>query len=253
MTKNARKILFYSALAIFVLLSTVILILALGYRYDFIKNKLVKTGSFRVKTNVSTDIYMNDQLIGGTSFLSNTLTKNFLLPRIYNVRVEKIGYFSWQKNVEVSTGVFTDFPNVVLLPKKLTEEIISSPSFNPFLNRTGLENKNQSHDNAKELSFNSHEIWLEWLRDADYQPFKKSGERELIARFSQPIIDVQWYKDSDHLLANVGGVLKFIEIDTRGTANIYDLTTVKGKFYYDKNEDAVYKISSGKFIKMFLK
>ncbi len=253
MTKNTRRVLFYSSIAVFILLSIIVLVLALGYRYDFIKNKLVKTGSFRVKINIGADVYMNDQLVGDTSFLSDTFSKNFLLPRTYSVRVEKTDYFSWQKNVEITAGVFTDFPSVVLLPKKLKEETVSSPSFSPFSAKSGSEDKNRSYDGAKKLFFNSHEIWLEWLKDTNYQPFKKFGDKELIARFSQSIVDVQWYKDSDHLLADVGGILKFIEIDSRGVVNIYDLAVVGSKFYYNKSEDVVYKMSGRKLVRIFLK
>lgn len=252
MTKRTRNILFYSALAIFVLLSAVILILALGYRYDFIQNKLVKTSSLRIKTSVEAEVYINEQLAGGTSFLSKTFVKNFMLPRTYTVRVQKNNYFSWQKSIETKAGLFADFSGIVLLPKNLPEEIVAFASFEKekILSAGRTSSGIKSHDGLKSLTFNSHEIWVEWLKDTNSQPFRKSGDKELIARFSQPVWGVQWHKNSDHLFINIGGILKFAEIDTRGSVNIFDLATVGKQFYYDKNADAVYKIEGGKVIKI---
>jgi len=247
MSRKTREILFYSSVTIFVLLSAVVLVLALGYRYDFIRNKFVKTGSLRLTVNTDASVYINDQLSGATSFLSNSFTKKFLLPRTYDVRIEKSGYFSWQKHIEVEAGIFGDFSSIVILPKKLTEENVEKKFEFP------VDKTTKSPDDAKNLIFNKHEIWVEWLKDADYQPFKKSGEKELIARFSPQVYDVQWHKDSNHLFANVGGILKFIEIDTRDNVNIFDLSSAGDSFYYDKDSDAVYKIQNKKLYKLLLK
>ena len=247
MSRKTREILFYSSVTIFILLSAVILFLALGYRYDFVLNKFIKTGSFRLTVNTDANIYINDELSGNTSFLSNSFTKKFLLPRTYVVRIEKSGYFVWQKHIEVGAGIFSDFPSVIIFPKKLNEENAEN-KFEFPVNKT-----TESPDGAKNLIFNKHEIWVEWLKDTNYQPFRKSGEKELIARFSPQVYDVQWYKDSNHLFANVGGILKFIEIDSRDNVNIFDSFSAGDSFYYDKDSDTVYKIQNKKLYKILLK
>lgn len=130
----------------------------------------------------------------------------------------------------------------------------SPPKITPsLLPAKGTANLVKSPDGEKNAWSNDHEIWVSWLKDTNYQSYRKTGEAELITRLSQKISDVQWYKDSDHLVADVGGILKFIEIDTRDGLNIFDISTVSGPFYYDKDMDAVFKFAGNKLVKTSLK
>jgi hypothetical protein len=67
-----------------------------------------------------------------------------------------------------------------------------------------------------------NELFVMWLRDTDFQPFKKAGERELITRFTAPIRYAAWYFDDAHLVVD-SGAYKIVEIDTRGGVNIIKL------------------------------
>lgn len=276
------------------------LVMALGYKYDFVLDRLVKTGSFQIRTNVSSAVYLNDKLAGNTSFLGNTFSKTRLLPRVYEVRVHKENFQSWQKDVSISAGLLTDFPLVVLLPEDFTEKVIATTSFrsvkeikfdknektielidgatnvkinlgngkiiepSPLKKNSAesepdspdekiLTNVLKSPDKTKKLEFTKYEIWVEWLEPSNYQPFHQTGDRELITRFAQPIYDVQWYKDSGHLLANVGGIIKFLEIDTRGGTNSYDTTSTDWPFWYSSDKDAIYKFEKGKITRISLR
>jgi hypothetical protein len=293
--KKTRRILFYSSIIIFFIASWLATLFALGYKYDFVQNKFLKTGSFGIGVNVGADVYINDELAGSTSFLTKTFSKGRLLPRTYNVRLQNEQYQSWQKLIDVGAGAFTDFPVVVLIPRELKEEIVASSSlanitsvkFDPqnkkalFINKRqteiiSLENKQReliksqplatplpsllpgkidfikSPDGEKNLWFNEHEIWISWLKNTNHQPYRKAGETELITRFSQRISDVQWYKDSEHLIASVGGILKFIEIDTRGGLNVLDISTISGPFYYDKDTNSIFKFEDKNLAKISL-
>ncbi|MBI2669639.1 MAG: hypothetical protein HYX20_00610 [Candidatus Yanofskybacteria bacterium] len=79
-----------------------------------------------------------------------------------------------------------------------------------------------------------------------------AGDIGLVTRFSQKIEDVQWYKDSEHLIVNVGGILKFIEIDDRGGINIFDIAAITGPFYYDRDQDAIFKFEGNKLVRISL-
>lgn len=109
-----------------------------------------------------------------------------------------------------------------------------------------------SPDNGKTAWFNDHEIWIKWMKDSDYQPFKRTGDVQLVTRFSQKIDDIQWYKDSEHLFISVGGIIKFIEIDTRGGLNLFEVTTVSGPFYYDRDQDALFKFEGNRLVRIDL-
>src|SRR3989344_9232591 len=137
MHKKTRKRLFYISIFIFAILSAVVVLFSLGYKYDFVNNKIVKTGSFRVATNHSgAEIYINYRLAGKTSFLSNNFSKGGFLPRTYDIRVEKDGYIPWEKKITIESGFFTDFPAIVLMRDDLAFVLTASASSrfgNPWL------------------------------------------------------------------------------------------------------------------------
>lgn len=272
-----------------------IILFAIGYKFDFIDGKFVKTGSFQVKANVPFEVYGNDSLIGRSSFLTNRFAQKRLLPRTYSVRIENSSRQTWRKDVKIDAGVFVDFPSIVLVPRELEEtkladleidrdsKLIFSPEADALLifsqsktktegqkvnlsdglinqltvpeavpppaeNQKEVTNKNLSPDGQKAFLLNNNEISINWLKDSGQQPFKKAGDRELITRFSEKIAEVQWYKDSEHLLVQVGQTIKFIEIDTRGGVNIFDLSASERPFYYDSKKDILYFVD-GKTLK----
>lgn len=245
MEKRTRRLLFYLAVAIFLLLGYVLVVFALGYKYDFVRGEFLKTGSFQLKTNVPADVYVNDEFAGQTSFLNNNFTASRLLARTYGVRVQSQGYQTWRKDVDVSAGALIEYPSAILLPQSFDEETVASGSFDKKLLTPKVKPKEDlvSPDNQKSLIFNDQEIWVKWLRDSSVQPYKKTGDLELVTRFSQTVKDVQWYRDSNHVIADVGGILKFLEIDTRGGINIFEVTTVEGRFYYDPSTNSVFKMN----------
>jgi hypothetical protein len=300
MKRKTRRILFYSSIFIFVILSAFVVFYALGYQYDFVQSRFFKIGSFDVKTNISAEVYVNDVLAGKTSFLGNYFSQSRLLPRAYSIRVQADNYQPWQKLIKVDAGFLTSFPKVILLPKNFQEEVVASSSVKNIIvtkfdpdNGVALIGNNQkvesinlqngeikpaklplilpknntaeqkdfiqkdgvgltAPDGIKKVGFFNNEIRVYWLKDSTNQPFKKAGDLVLVTRFSQPVVDVQWYKDSEHLLVSVGGILKLIEIDDRDGINVFDITTVYGPFYYDKNNDIVYKFEGNKLIKINL-
>ncbi len=301
MKRKTRRILFYISVAVFLILSLIIVLYALGYRYDFIKNRFLKTGSFAIKTDINADFYINEIFAGSSSFLSRDFSKSRLLPRTYDIRAQADNYRPWEKLVPVEAGAFTDFPRVVLVPEKFKEEIVATSSlggvfttkFNPQDDTAIVSNKKRTElihlDSSKkeflkspqpaampastpEITpvnggssflkspdgnvyawFNDHEVWIKWVKDSGYQPFKSAGDTELVTRFSGKIEDAQWFKDSAHLFVSVGGILKFVEIDNRGGINIFDITLLGGPFYYDGDTDSIYKFSGNQLVKIVFK
>ncbi len=126
MTRQGRRILFFWAVALFVLLSITVLIFAFGFRYDFKNNRLLKTGSLVIKSNLEAQIFINDKLEGQTSFLKGTFSKKQLLPGSYSVKVQKDKFTSWQKKVKVEEGLVSDFSHIILFGREEAEH----PMFN---------------------------------------------------------------------------------------------------------------------------
>lgn len=250
MSKRTRWILFFISVFLFVVLSYVTVVFALGYQYDFIARDFVRMGSFRVVTNTGADVYLNGKLTGDTSFLNNSFSKGRLLPRSYTVRIEKKGYHTWSKNIPVVAGYFTDIPKIVLLPLELESEIVPSGSFGfPVVDEVAVRERAVK---GKLLTFDDHAITVEWTDGTGDQPYHQVGDVDQIALFPQKIDDVQWYKDREHIIVSTGGILLFLEIDDRGGINTYQLTANTGPFWYDKDSNVIYKIEGANIVKLKL-
>lgn len=129
MTKRTKRILFYSAVAVFLVLSYVVILYAQGYKYSFSENRFFKTGAVYLKVNTDADVYLNDKLLGNTSFFGNSYRIEGLLPRKYTIKIQKDNYSSWQKLVTVDEGFVSEFSKILVLPEdeegiqELDEEI----------------------------------------------------------------------------------------------------------------------------------
>ena len=449
MTKKTRRVLFLGAVALFVLLSILVLIFAFGFRYDFSNNILVKTGSIVLKPNSEAKIFINNKLEGGTSFLNNFFSKKSLLPGTYLVKVTKDKYFTWQKKINVREGLISDFSHIVLFNQEQIEPTVinRTPPFSidrisrnmvylqkgtislynlnedkqpiyeggptiwdpatlkiiwgtdgkdviaydqtratyfdlvnkTFYNlgtskqfslttatlndgriyflrslskaplgtgrdlisfsveqsksiivsknvvsfftdkneifvlakvdslaseqfiKTGLDGKNEeilgvvenfkqfqnarirkidnrngayfilinsdlyslkngvwvlisknvgdfaiSPNNAGLGWYTGREFWVEWLKDTEYQPLKKAGEKELITRADQDILSFSWYKNSSYIFIESLGSLVVSEVDLRGGINSYSILDLgtQGQAWYDLGQDKIFKLSN---------
>lgn len=257
MTKRAKKLLFYSAVVVFLFLSYTAILYARGYKYSFDDQKFVRTGAINLDVNTGANIYFDDEFAGTTSFLGNSFSRGGLLPGQYAVRITKDGYTTWQKKISVQEGFLIDFPKIMILPEteeereRLIKEIefilypSLSPSPSPSLTPTPqikeplyIKNKKLYSSAKLEPIANNvvgftisqggnklawwngdNEVWVTWLGDSNYQPYHKKDDVLLITRFSTKIKRIDWFPDEDHILIDSLGY-KIIEIDTRGGINI---------------------------------
>lgn len=250
MTKKIKRTLFYSAVAVFLLLSYIILLYAQGYKYSFSEGKFQRTGAISLKANTGAKIYLDDELRGDTSFFGNSYSIDRLLPGTYKLIIQKENYASWHKNIIVEEGFVTDFPNILLLPEegeeeqKLFEEVgllfkeldLTKPASlsSEIISQIPKEIKGSrlSKSENKIAWWTNNEVWILWLSDQNYQPFYKKGDKELVTRFVQPIQNIIWFRGEDHLVLELEAhdsknrpysVYKVMEIDKRGGLNIVEL------------------------------
>lgn len=242
---------------IFAFLSYVVILYAQGYKYSFSELKFFRTGAIYVKANEDARVYLDDKFLNSTSFFGNSYTVGELLPEQHTIRMQKDNFSSWEKKVAVQEGLVNEYSKVLLLPESgdtlnnLKDEIkimltplkksrsSSPPAFKKtFYIKSGvlirnIDGKlerlaylvlgfNLSNDGKKIVWWNSNELWVMWLNDTDYQPYKKSGEKELITRFSTKIKNAVWFRDNDHVVVDSSGY-KVVEIDKRGGLNIVEI------------------------------
>ena len=219
MTKRAKRWLFYSAVAVFLLLSGVVILYAQGYKYSFSESKFLRTGAISLNVNRAAKVFLNDELQGNTSFFNSAYSIDRLLPKKYRLTVQEDGYSTWQKTAPVEEGFVVDFPNVLILAEegeeeqKLFKEVdllfkegelfkISSKSMERIPTEV-IKNAQgfRLSENENKLSWwTSNELWVLWLADQNYQPFHKKGDKELVTRFSTTIQNAIWFRGEDHLV-----------------------------------------------------
>lgn len=121
MRRKTRRLLFLIATIFFLLGSYVAVLYAQGYKYSFSEKRFFRTGAISVRTNTDAKVFINDKLVGNTSFLRDAFSKGGLLPGQYRVRLQSDDFSPWQKVVDVQEGLVTDFPHIILVPQSETE------------------------------------------------------------------------------------------------------------------------------------
>lgn len=131
MKKAYRKALFWIFFVLFVFTTPLVVLYSQGYRFDAYKKIFVHSGSITVKSTPSgINVFIDgkQQKTGSLDIINNSITVNGLRPGNYNLRLTADGYNSWEKNIEVHSGVSTEFWNVFLVPQNISPDEIKTQS-----------------------------------------------------------------------------------------------------------------------------
>ncbi len=124
MTRLTRRLVFYSFIVIFLLATPPTIFYAMGYSFDWQKKVLVKTGGLYLKSSpTSAKIILDNKNNKTTPRLISRL-----LPKTYKISIEKDGYFSWGKNLEVKPQLVEEARNIILFPKNISPEKVATTS-----------------------------------------------------------------------------------------------------------------------------
>jgi len=165
MSTKIRLIMISILAFLFFLFSFFLIAYSQGYRFDFAKIRIVKTGGLSVKTSPSgVEVYLNNKLVGKTTILLNSVFVQNLLPKKYKVTVKKDGYFPWEKILEVKEKEVTKAENIILFPEKINF-MLSEEKIEYFLSPPDLEDEEKEpQEILKDLLtftiFNNNIFWL---------------------------------------------------------------------------------------------
>lgn len=121
---------------------------------------------------------------------------------------------------------------------------------------SGISEVQFSDDGKKMLYWSDFEICVYFTRDWDVQPWRSENDQKEIIRFSEKINDVQWSRDYEHVVFNVGNKIKITEIDNRSQNNIEDVLTLsnndsqivsdfgESKIYFTDSDNGTRKLYS---------
>jgi len=118
MNKKIRFGIFIFLVCLYLILSPILIFYSLGYRFDFKDFKIVSTGGIYLKTwPQDVQISVDGKISKKTGIFSNESIVQGLFPKKHAIIVEKDGYFSWEKILEVIDQEITRVENVTLIKK----------------------------------------------------------------------------------------------------------------------------------------
>ncbi|MCK9393259.1 MAG: PEGA domain-containing protein [Candidatus Paceibacterota bacterium] len=107
----------------FAIVSIIVILQAQGYAFDWQKNEVFKTGGVYVKTAESgADVFIDDAYISKTDGFTREILAQKMLAGTHAVKVQKEGYFTWEKNLVVEEQMVAKAQNIVLFPNNTTFE-----------------------------------------------------------------------------------------------------------------------------------
>lgn len=208
MTKKSRTILSIFLSVLFIFSAPAVVLYSQGYRLDLNPPnggiKITKTGGFYFKVAPkSVQIYLtpldSKNLTGRggkirekTSFLFGSVLIDNLLPKKYEVKIEKEGYYSWQKSLEAREKKVVEAKNIVLIPK--------NPDFKILAEKT--ENFFYSPDEKKVIIKKTNgQNWNLEIFDIEKNSFKKLvNEQQFTKEKNADLSDLKWSQDSKKIL-----------------------------------------------------
>ncbi len=130
MSTILRRILFYFFILVFLVLGAYLLITAQGLTFDFYNLQFVKTGALFLKFNPSdAALFLNGkpkEISRGFVIPSVLITD--LRPGAYHLELRKEGYETWEKNLDVQSGVVTAATHIELWPATSTfKNVLQDP------------------------------------------------------------------------------------------------------------------------------
>ncbi len=132
MLKQTRTILFYLLVVIFIIITPMVLFYSEGYRFDFETNKIIETGGFYIKTSPEeVTISINDKIKKITSTFSRNVLIQDLTPKTYNIKISKTGYFTWEKNLEITEKKVSEL-DITLFKESYEKKLINENLLNVY-------------------------------------------------------------------------------------------------------------------------
>lgn len=186
MSKTFRRLIYIFFVLLFLLSVPTVLLYTAGYKYNFRKWRLDRTGVlFLESIPRNATVLLNNKRVRQTT----PARLPALLPEDYQIKIQKSGYLSWQKTLAVLPGQ-TTFANTVFLPKDAgNENFFETTAQNLSLAPSGkimlLAGRNKSVNDRRP---NYLELGFYELENKKYQPV-------LNLPYSQTPPDLKWLDD----------------------------------------------------------
>lgn len=187
----------YSLIALFLIAAPFIIFYSIGMFVDIRSRTLTPTGGIFIKTNVTgAKIFLNNALAKENSFLSRGALLNDVAQGAYTLRVEKEKYRSWQKKVEVTNGLVSEYRNIFLIPKEppettvfqITATRMAIKTITPPANGVAIATVSENEDNQLFLLDTANDtIAPSGIKHVFETKVSPSGQKLLLKRIEKDI------------------------------------------------------------------
>ena len=134
-TPISRRIFFWTLFISYFLTTGIVLFFVFGYRHDARQKIFIHTGSLTLKTNPKDiSIKLNDK--EPSSRLINIINDSYLItglrPGEYKLSILADNFKTWNKNINIHSGVSTELWNIILLRKNYERTMFNITNIDKF-------------------------------------------------------------------------------------------------------------------------
>jgi len=256
----------------FVILTPIIVYYSLGYKFDIKSKKFLKTGALSIKTFPrAVTVYLDGEKMD--ELTPSTIRE--LMPRKYNVVLEKEGFYPYNMEIEIKPSLVNNI-DVFLIPKIkgvekikfdfniyrffllrqiFTEKILIFTDKGIYFLDTNLEGiKKVSEQIFEEHLANSIEeviannnkliFWNKkniWVIDISNENFPSANMANLVYTAERNIKDAFLGLRERYLIVNDGLKVVALDMDNLGVSfEIYTLNNLNSKIFYDARSETLY-------------
>ncbi len=195
MEKRVRTILFFIFLLIFIVIAPLLTLYVQGYRFDFENKKLTQTGALFIKTisPKQAEIYIDNKLTQKTDFFFSSALIENLLPKKYNIKVQKQDHYAWEKNLEIKEKQVAEAKNIILFPQDPNFKLLS----------TNIDNAWFSKDKKKAVIKESEKnVWSLKLYNLEKNVKSHLLKETDISQTGADLVDLE-FTDNNNLLLQI--------------------------------------------------
>jgi len=256
----------------FVILTPVIVYYSLGYKFDIKSKKFLKTGALSIKTFPrAITVYLDGEKMG--ELTPSTIRE--LMPRKYNVVLEKEGFYPYSMEIEIKPSLVNNM-DIFLIPKikgiekikfnfniykffvikqMFTEKIlVFTDKGIYFLDADWEGAKKISEEVFTEALANSIQVVIEnnnrlifwnkknaWIVDISNEKTSNANMATLLYTAERNIRNAFLGLRERYLIVNDGLKIIVLDMDNLGVSfEIYTLNNSNSKIFYDARSEILY-------------
>jgi len=194
MKKHGRIIFFWSLVALFLIVATIVVLGARGFRFDFNRSVFVHSGLLSLKGNPAEfEVYLDGKLkTSGINRINNSINIQGLFPKEYDLTIKADGFQDWSKKVRIHSGKATEFWNLLLIRNEYARKEYSVENLNRFF----ISPKNSRVASTENLE-NGTKIKITNIQDDALEKEFSISEGTFDAEIRKE--NVEWSPEEDHL------------------------------------------------------